>query len=46
MPSFDLVIMGWLFIVRRACGGAAVGMVGDWDDVEWGKRSRSRCRLR
>ena len=43
MPSFDLVIMGWLFTVRGACDYAVVGMVGDiegmagWDDVVYGK---------
>ena len=43
MPSFDLVIMGWLFTVRGACDCAAVGMVGElegmagWDDVVCGK---------
>ena len=43
MPSFDQVIMGWLFTVRRACDCVAMGMVGDikgmegWDDVVCGK---------
>ena len=46
IPSFDLVIMGWLFTVKGACDCAAVGIVEDiegmagWDDVICGKGAR------